>query len=435
MTSTDLEYGIFSVFLIGCFFTIAIWRFPAANFVIGYTVQGLGSVAIFRGFTYAQIVVGAQLAALLILGGKLVGKQQKLRNPFRLTHSSVGMAAVLSIVWIKVLMECGYGGLDYFRLLALKTSIFSIAFPIALLFLSLKINGVEATKRQIIIGLMVVPIAYLMPLTKAVLADGRITESFFGSERLTVFGQDTISSGRIFFLGTLGYLFAAILPRQTARKRILLGLFSVSFLILTILNGTRQYLVAIAVAYIVTFLAVERASLLKKVFFSGALSAFFLVVFMQFKQTQASYRIQGEAIREDGRLHLWREKLSLLLESPVLGIGFRNGGIEYTVVLPDNSTVVDKDTVHGLIQEIFVEHGIVLGFSMLLFTIWFMRAIFRNRLSHSNYWLFLMGGFACSLMAAELFSSAIYNALGFHLAAVASMCLYNPPKVRTSFLN
>ena len=436
MNALDLDYRQYAAILtlgVGIFLLI---KYPAGNCLLGCSTSGLGSEQFFGRISYAQCVVLIQVATLVVVLIRTFG-QNKLKAPILLLQrgATLFMWLVL-LIWCKIGFDSVYFGLNEFRISALKTAIYTIMLPGTIAFFSLANWGVAATMGGWVMGLCAISVAYLAPVAYPILVENRLMTAGAGETRLTVYGLDTINGGRMFFFGSVGFLLAGATIRRAKNIRFVFFALGLFFFILSLLNGTRQFLFAILLGFVAVVFILSRTREMIAVISLMAVATTAYVARDFYSQAQVVDRVTTGDLMEEitsGRGQIWLEAWNQALESPVAGIGFRNYGTEYYTLSEETGEIVfNKDTAHGFFQEIFVEHGLLLGFAALgawLRSLWQFFGHRGAQLSRMQRFTFVLCLVFC---IPETFSAGVFNSLGFHFFAIASLALHAEEIPKTS---
>jgi O-antigen ligase len=197
-----------------------------------------------------------------------------------------------------------------------------------------------------------------------------------------------------------------------------------------LLNGSRQYAIGLAIVAIFPFIKLN----LKTYIISGI-----LIVILPFASTIIENNFSDLAIierfssdelereNEDGRSSIWKTGFNRMFdENPIWGLGFRNFGIVDDVSDPNSLTVViRKDNAHGFFQEVFIEHGVILGlllFISFLFSFFELRSYLVNNNSLFNSIFIILIGF----IIPNFFTGYIMSSMGYYFLG---LFLYNFPKL------
>jgi O-antigen ligase len=195
---------------------------------------------------------------------------------------------------------------------------------------------------------------------------------------------------------------------------------------LVLATGTRQYAVAIGAAMLVLIQLIRGgrpargiwAILVVIVCVCGA-AVFFMhgraVLQERFTADMLAYE------RGMGRGAIWREAFYEAVSNPLLGVGFKNFGQEVASLNRFTGEVeVLRDSAHGVFQDVFVEHGVVLGAGLLIGTCMLIYAAMPIRRASSKKPLKsrVMDGLLIALTVPLLFSGAFCNATAIYLLLV-----------------
>lgn len=422
MNNLDLQYAWISVLLIILLYGFFLAKAPSANFFLGYTVAGLGGVTVLPPFayTYARVTVALQVVTLLWLAYQLLSleKQKELWISFRRGGSIYLL--LLGILWIKIVFDCNYYGLDSFKIESLKAAIYHVFLPLSIIFLSAVVEGSEKCIRGMIWGLCLYPCAYFVPVFIPIMIEQRLWMAMIGADRLTTYALDTINGGRMFFFGFVGFICYAML--RTRFKPIALGV-ALIWLFLMLLNGTRQFLLSAAILFALLFLNYGT----RKQFINVAILCVLVVSLFTarnyFIYSQVMERIDANSLTMEltyaGRGEIWRDAWSEALQSPTTGVGFRNFGSYKIAENQEGELVEYKGTAHGFFQEIMVEHGFVLLALTLIAWLYLLWSHYRKIIPLKSNILLIFYFLMISFCIQETFSCGIYNAWGFHALALA----------------
>ena len=191
----------------------------------------------------------------------------------------------------------------------------------------------------------------------------------------------------------------------------------------------RQYVIALGILLVFPIIKLN----VKTFLFAGVaivmISPFLNFVNNKFADISVVERFSSDQIErenDEGRTAIWKKGFSeMLSENPILGLGFRNFGNEIINYSEDNiNFTIKKDNAHGFFQEVFIEHGVILG---ILILISFIFSFFELRINLSNNSLLnpiitLLLGF----IIPNFFTGYIMSSMGFYLLG---LFLYNYPKL------
>jgi O-antigen ligase len=212
-------------------------------------------------------------------------------------------------------------------------------------------------------------VAGLLPF---MLQNGLLTKYLVGAQRFTIGPIDFITSAAVLAYGLVGWMVLISLLRRRGRRAValLVSPIPLGFIVLLLMNGTRQYALGAAVFLFLWGFVFERTTLARwlgsLVLLVGvvyAISALLASTDMQLKDRFSREQLRGEAL--EGRGLIWTKVVRTTLDHPVLGTGFRNYGENVVGMDKLRHPVVTRDVAHGVIQDVFVEHGLFLGTAFL----------------------------------------------------------------------
>ena len=402
-----------------------LFRYRAANCLLGFTAIGLGPELLFQSFSYAQLTVVLETIALLV-GIFRMMQNGKIKSLFYfLQQGTTFYAVVLAGIWLKIFFDCFIYGLDDYRMDSLKIAVYTVFLPSGILLFSMAMDGIDAAVKGMIVGFCVFPIAHLLPLIYPMIIEDRIAEAIFGESRLTTYALDTINGGRMFFFGSLGFMLAGSTVFFKNRLKLAFLATALVFFILVLLNGTRQYAGAILAAYVAVLLVLgqTRQGIVAGMLLSLTILAYALRGF--YSEAQVTDRVSGENLSievSEGRGRIWSEAFAETVQSPLLGVGFRNFGEELSTLSPETGEVYfSRNTAHGFFQEVFVEHGVGFGLTLLLAWLWVVWQAVRRRTAPDYVTRVVAIVALLALAVPETLSAAVFNAFAFHMLAVGSL--------------
>ncbi|MBI2513174.1 MAG: O-antigen ligase family protein [Opitutae bacterium] len=427
MNPLDNNVAPYAVYLCVAVFIYLAWRHPAGLCFSTATIRGIAWVEV-GGVNYARLLVGMQAIAFCLLFWRtLTGPGQKRLLHFFSTRYSAPLW-VLAVLWLKVIADIVVGGSNEFAREALKLSLSQVIFPTAFVLLSLACYGVTQSIRGYIWGMLLFSAAFLLPTVIPIWQEQRIQESLFGGTRLIIYGLDTISSGHYFMLGALGLLGVIMLE---SRRQIVtqLGWAGVGALtMLLYLNGTRQLLLALVLAGFMCLYTYFRNKSGLAVLIIGFLAISSYVLWDYLRQAEVRERFTAEAVAheiESSRGEIWKEAMRYSLAHPITGSGFKRYG-EITSRYNENTGSVESqlDGAHGFYQDIFAEHGLILGGVALIAFVYCILVIVRqiNPAGRLDLWVF--GVFYLALVPTYVFSGALADTPGPYLLSAGMLGFY-----------
>ncbi len=337
---------------------------------------------------------------------------------------------LLFIVLFKILLDSLVFGIDEFRSETLAIGFHVVILSMYIFHKSFELNGFEKTIKDFVLsglfihGIIAVILFYPIFLNQLIPALGL-------GHRITIFNQDTINSAKPFYFYII-FLFAALQLKLISKRYLIVIASVIGFIcfIITLLNGSRQYAIGLAIVAIFPFIKLN----LKTYIISGI-----LIVILPFASTIIENNFSDLAIierfssdelereNEDGRSSIWKTGFNRMFdENPIWGLGFRNFGIVDDVSDPNSLTVViRKDNAHGFFQEVFIEHGVILGlllFISFLFSFFELRSYLVNNNSLFNSIFIILIGF----IIPNFFTGYIMSSMGYYFLG---LFLYNFPKL------
>jgi len=419
-TTLDISFRFYAVIFTVVLAVFFAFKHPTANCMLGFSACGLGGEILYGSFTFGQLAVVLQT---LTLAKCLVDAVQlgRTRSIGLLLRTGISFYAfLLVLLWVKILLDCFFFGFDTYRTLSLKMAVYQTLLPSAIAFVVLAVHGTASVKNGFILGLAALSIAYVFPLAYPMLVEKRLIGALVGESRLTTYGQDTINGGRMFYFGCIGFLCAAVAMRHRFSLRSVFLAIALGFFILAVLNGTRQFLLAIVVCFVGTLLLLGRSRQLIGVTLLIGVGIAVYNLGELFTEAAVSERVGAESIRIEAtssRGAIWREVFSTALQYPVFGVGFRNYGDETLGISAEGEAVLVKDTAHGFLQDATVEHGFFVGGGLLASWLWLMVRCWRARVEEGSRLMLLLLFVLC---VPEFFSGASFNSFGFHMVALTA---------------
>lgn len=419
---TTLDYRVFSAtfcLLAVIYLIVARKNFTAAAHSWALFAFDLGGQKLL-GVSFAIVYT---LIAYFIIFELLVRNATK-RNKVKLKTKILPIVIILAIILLKIGADCFIYGLDSYRFEALYASQFSLIIPIVILSLSIKLNGILKTLKDFIISGTVLFTLALLPLLPSIFAT-QLMPSLTASYRITIFNIDTINSCRLFIYCTV-FAYCSYLLIKNRVVRLFLVTLIVINIFLIILNGTRQYLLAVIAA---AFFCNIRSLNLKQIAFIVILviaGTYFYNNSTAIQNIELVNRVSSNSLQKEGtesRGLIWLTDFKKMFdENPVMGLGFRNSGEE--IVMVNNVTQQEtkaKDNAHGFFQEVFVEHGIILGLLLAIASINAFLVLRQKLRNYSEVTRKIVIATCIILILPLFFSGGVLNGFGvFYLALLAS---------------
>lgn len=392
-------------------------RAPVANALLPLSTALIGNVPIIGWVTYGRfsILLGL-LTVISILSSR---REAGIPMSSLVLGRQRWFVFLCFIVLVKIGFETASLGLDATRRSSLIGGLHDTAFPLAVVLLALNRRPMIEVERHLIFGMMAYPlIAALGPVWFA-FQNGLLASSLQGTERFAFGKVDTINSARIVCHGAIAsILIAGPWLRLPIAMRIAAIPVCAAQITLLALTGTRQYMVAFSVFIVLSVLKLVPSLKLKVLIAILGLPMLFYSVAPII--ANADIALVGrfsldslEAEATESRGYIWQRAFAASAASPLLGSGFRNFGDEFEVIDSEGNTRTLRDTAHGAIQDVFAEHGLLLGTAYLL-------GVLQLVFCATKYDRYTSLGRALSiafisLQAAMLFSSAFLNATPIYL--------------------
>lgn len=375
----DLRYtGICAVLVIltSLYF---LYKHPAANVGVSLALIFCGRASL--GPISASRILWC-LLIVAILYEMIRRREPQPAGTVALSRSTgLFVAGVISIIFVKIALDCMIEGLDEDRTLILKNFAVRIFIPSVLFFLCLRRSSPERVFRDLLLGLTAYSVIVAVSFLPAFASLSRLSEAASGGARLSLLDIDTINSAQLFYCGSIASLGLYFTSSRVGAK-----IFSVcaSFLlvILVFLNGTRQYLlgyVVVVALFALTFRTrtVERVLLIAMIAVAvlGSFAASLISGEAEsVRRLQAMGSSRDAAVMTGGRLPIWTDAIKAGLDKPLWGQGFRKfGDLVFTEDPLSHEITASRGTAHGIMFDVIAEHGILLGFLLgaaLLTLLW-----------------------------------------------------------------
>jgi O-antigen ligase len=190
-------------------------------------------------------------------------------------------------------------------------------------------------------------------------------------------------------LASAGYLYASgRLPLRWAVPAILALAYILG------LTGSRTAWVYLAglVALSAGFWGLDRSRPNRRLFglCSLALAACILLAWLDAGATTAASRLGASEIGAEQRLHIWKAALMMFLDSPLLGVGFRQFGWHHFALnpqMPEPRMLGFTDHAHNLPLHVLAEFGLV-GFALLAgFALLWFAGLVRQPRTPAHWWI------------------------------------------------
>lgn len=426
MLSLDARFAPYAALLCIVVFAYLTLRHPTGLALSAGCAHGIAWVQFLGMINFAKLLVVMQGLAIIWLIFKLFSSERK-EDLFRFLQSRSSIPGwFLVILWIKITADLCFGGMNEFRLEAIKLCLSLVIFPAILMLLGIACEGREKSIRSFVMGMILFGGAVLVPVSIPIWVEGRVAGALFGGERLTIYGLDTISSGQFFLVAAMGMLGFALLnqKRKLLAQLAFAGIMSLFGLLY--LNGTRQYILALVVAF-----GLSLSVFLKHVH-KGTVFIAILVLgggglvgwgYLARAATSDRFTVAAfESEMTESRGEIWSAAITAGIRAPLLGEGFRRFGVIDARYNPNSGTnEYGLDGAHGFLQEIIAEHGLLFGSTaicvFLFSVVWMVR---RSRTSR-RLDLSVAGILCFTLFPTCLFSGTVYDNDAPYLIAAGMM--------------
>jgi hypothetical protein len=432
MSSLDFALAPWAALSCIAVYLLLLWKFPSGVVFIGFTSYGIAWTTI-AGLNYARCVFLLQLFSALVFFFYILRSKGTERILQFLTSRHSILLWFLVVIWLKISADILYTGLDDFRTDALKAAIQTIFLPTIIFFMAAV--GIDPWRFAlgIMVGMVAFAIAFVLPTLPGMIAEGRLASALFGEDRLTIYNMDTINGGRFFFMGAVGSMTLVIGGGFRRFWSVLLMVICCVFVAMLLLNGTRQYILGTVIAALMcTYSFIRSGGLLKYFFLAIMIAAIGYLSYNIFQTAAVGERFSSANLVAEvsfSRGNIWRSAFHAGLDNPLFGVGFRKFGEVVTLggQINEAEAMTTLSGAHGFFQEIWAEHGVVLGVIGLLifgYSIWQMlKQVQVER--HSVIWahysalvgmvipLFISGG-VYSASAMYLLAGGMYIAFAKH---------------------
>lgn len=340
---------------------------------------------------------------------------------------------LLVFILIKILLDSLIYGFDEFRSEGLIIAFHVIFLSFYIFHKSFEFNGYRKTLYDFIVSGLTVHGIISVVLFFPILQDQFFSALGFG-HRITIFNQDTINSGKPFFLYIIFLLAALRLKLIKSKYLIYLAIIASVFCFLIVfLNGTRQYFIALLLIFIFPLIKFKLKNILITSLLVVIIPLFTDFFLENYSDLGVIARFSTDEIRnekDEGRSKIWADGIGRMIsENPILGLGFRNYGEIIDVSAPNSPIIVlRKDNAHGFFQEVFIEHGVIIGILLLssfFFTLFKFRSYSENNLAYFNAIYTIM----LSFFVTSLFSGSFLNGIGYFYLGIFA---YHIPKLKST---
>lgn len=367
----DYTYAAFFGWLCLAVSLIFVYRWPVANAFLPLSVTGLGGVSLVGGVTYARI--SSVVGLLTLLGLALRGKQEGVRSNKSRFHTPLAWFAIVCLViGAKILAETALYGFDASRQVLLTNGLLDGLYPILVLLLGIRSIGLQASERQMLIGMFVLPTLTTIGYIMFSLRQGMLLSAWSGADRFTFGVVNSINSARVITYAAIGSLLVFTLQRrQNSFIGILAFGVSMGLMLLEVLTGTRQYIIAL-VGFLLLWVSFLQSSSVAR----WLLSIFLLVGIIysvgrlvKSSDMAVAERVSAVELRAElteSRGLIWTKAFNAMADNLLLGVGFNRFGEEYDTIDKRGRPMAIRDSAHGFVQDVFTEHGLFLGTLFLI---------------------------------------------------------------------
>ncbi len=400
-----LAFGLYSLAM----------RRHAALALLPYCSYGVAQTPVpFVHYVGAEfmLVLAAQVALLFDLyhGGSRVHRPPTRRHG----RSTTAKALLLTIgmIVIKSALDCGYLGMDQYRYLAVTTLVTQVVSPSLLLLLAVAAYSPEEAAGQFFAGCAMTSGIWLA----FGLVGGILSGDLFMTGRLCLHRTGTIDSVRLVPMFLFGIVYRYLMKPRLSRG-IAAGAATLTCSAILFLNGTRQTSLCCLTALCLLAFKIKRIRRPALVA-TLATALLALCVIGSSLADRAGMdiplleRLDVSQMRHDGRLEVnWPEAVEATLREPVFGNGFREFGREITKRNDfTGEDYAQKDTAHGIIMDVFVDHGLIIGGIFLVLCLLNTTAEIRTYArSPLNARTALSAFYVCTMLA-MFFSYPIWDA-------------------------
>jgi O-antigen ligase len=395
---------------------------PAANMFLPIAVPVFGPVKMGLGFSFAQI---SSVVAVFCVAGLL--SRTKCENALGFNRTVLGsnrmMFFTCSLILAKIICETGFYGLDEYRSQAFYGALFESIIPIALLWAAAIKISVYQLQRQILLGFSVYPTIIVFGSVLHAFDTGLVQASLQGLGRLQLGRADTITSAKIICMCLMGIcMVSKVFLANFRRIAVLVYFLTLPILMLLLLIGTRQYLLVAAVFLFLWARSFSVSNLAQ--FFTNvavfALVVVFLISFAFSRDLVMLDRFSKDALKEEStenRGAIWNSAFIAFLEHPLMGTGFKNfGEVLFLGFGADGRPIFMRDTAHGVLQDVFTEHGVFLGCFFLVG--WVKILLFTLKFTKGNDIRLVLAICLISMQFALVFSSSFFTATPIYMMAL-----------------
>ncbi|MHB9008372.1 MAG: O-antigen ligase family protein [Limisphaerales bacterium] len=420
-TSLDLIYSHIPAAVSLVLFATFAWRgMNGANSAAFMTLAPFGA-AFLAGVAHTRLML--LLIVVDVVRLAIAGKAEASTGG-RARGAPIGtilFGMVVLAVWLKIGMDCAIGGMDGYRSTSLIYALTRVWLPLVHLYFALRSSGIQKGSEAFLVGIMAYGGLVGLSALAFSLVDGSILNVIGGGGRLTLFGEDTINSARgPYYVVVVALVYLMSGARKSLTVRMACGSLIGAMALILLLTGTRQFVVA-GILFGACVVITGMKNVKDALTFAGLVSVTGVIGSALWNTTAIGERFSGDRLEYEAsssRGAIWRDAFAMAYSRPLTGAGFRLYGEENAVFSERRGMVVfNRDSAHGYLQEMFAEHGIVLGtlgtLCFLLSGIVILVGAFRFGLTGSA----ALGLSALGFALPEMATGTIWRCYGMSLVA------------------
>lgn len=412
----QLAYAFWTPLCVYLLLPVFIWalikrRFTYVTVLSWVTGYGVGFVPVgplsFAKLSFGLSLVVLALQAFLVLRAYL-GQHSSARKPW--PPFTKAILVMLLLISVKAGLDTMVLGLDQFRQSAWKRTFLVVFIPNALLVGSFLLQSKREMVEDFFRAYLLLFGIWLVTGLAATFQHDPASLFFVGDLRLQLHNNDTINTVRPIPMFMICMCWLVITsPRGTWRTVGYVGMLA--SLVIVILSGTRQVGLSCALIMLLFLLILGQGRWAMALLI---ISACAYIPFSLLKTGSLFSRIETDGVTDYGRLEIWSNAYDSVLQSPFVGLGFREWGLIYRDWnYADGLAIDNKDTAHGLFQDITVDHGFIIGGAFFIcYLLAVGAALFK--MTHSGDSLRKIGALAfVGISISYFFSGAYMSCDGF----------------------
>jgi hypothetical protein len=365
-----VAYGFWSPLCAYLMLPFFVWalikqRFAYVIVITQVTAAGVGFTEMIGSITFAKISFGLCMCTLAWQAFLIFVKTKGVVDiPLkRFPRYTAWIFALLVVVSIKAGVDTFTLGLDQYREAAWKRMFISVALPTAVAVAGFILRPTRDYLEDFFKATLLLFGIWIVTGLAAALQHDPASLFLTGERRLQLHNNDTINTVRPVPMFMIAMCWLA-LPHQ-GKKWVPIGYAGMFISVLiVILSGTRQVAISCVLIALLFLLMRGQGRIAGGILFF-ALAAY--IPYSQLRESSLFARVGTEGMTDYGRIDIWTSAYRGVMESPLTGLGFREWGD--VIVGWDKGTglpIDNKDTAHGLFQDIAVDHGLILGFAFLV---------------------------------------------------------------------